>query len=362
MSKSLRVCYVLCYKDPNYIRSQTLLAALEKISGLELLIVKNSRRGLLRYLEVPLKLLAARLRHRPDVFIVGFRGHEVFWLLYPAMIGKRIIFDEFINLHDWLVSEHKKLREGSTLTRLIDGYMKWVFRRSNIVITDTDAHAQLTVATYGLSRKKIAVVPVGADEEIFYPRPAAGADKFEVLFYGSMLPLHGIDMILDAAALLASKDKYKDLHFTLVGGRDNPQMLRMVKAFIESNKLKNVRHLPWVSYGELPRLIAAADLGLAGPFGGTGQARRVITGKTFQFLAMGKPALIGKTAAAGEFEDKVNSLLVNQADSWALAEAIGWAYDNRGKLEAIGQAGRRLYEDKFSIRVIGDKLNTLLVK
>lgn len=116
---SAKVCYVLCYRDPNYVRSQVLTEALRKIPGVELILIKNRHRGLLRYLEVPLRLIYTRLRYRPDTFIVGFRGHEVFWLLYPAMAGRKIIFDEFINLHDWLVDEHHKFPEESNITKNI---------------------------------------------------------------------------------------------------------------------------------------------------------------------------------------------------------------------------------------------------
>ena len=59
-------------------------------------------------------------------------------------------------------------------------------------------------------------------------------------------------------------------------------------------ELSNIEHSSWVPLEELPRLIINADLCLAGPFGNTLQANKVITGKAYQFLSLGKVSIIGK--------------------------------------------------------------------
>jgi glycosyltransferase involved in cell wall biosynthesis len=100
---------------------------------------------------------------------------------------------------------------------------------------------------------------------------------------------------------------------------------------------------------------------LAGPFGNTGQAQRVITGKSYQFMAAGMPTVIGKNQAGKPFfKDKLDCLLVDQGDAEALSKVITWAYKNRTKLPAIGKNGRILYEKKFSNAVIAKSLRQLL--
>ncbi len=356
----IKVCYVVCYKDPEYIRTLTLVAALRKIPGIELTVIKNKHLGILRYAEVPMRLLWARLTDRPEVFVVGFRAHEIFWVLYPATIGKPVIFDEFIDHHDWLVSEHQK-SWSKLIIKALDSYMSLVMRLSKFVLTDTDAHSKLAVSNYKVPARKVVAIPVGADEQIFKPRPLTKHDGLEVFFYGNLLPLHGINFVLEAIRLLKQQGKLGNFHFTLAGGRGNPMMSKSVRQFIEANGLESViTHHDWIDYSELPDYIARADLCLGGPFGGTGQAQRVVTGKTYQFLAMAKATLIGEGKANPGFRDRQNCLLVKQASATEIAQALAWAKEHQSELGKIGQAGQQLYSKQFSIQVISRKLGELI--
>ena len=66
--------------------------------------------------------------------------------------------------------------------------------------------------------EKIHSIPVGADENVFEPLASnieyTITEEFKVLFYGSFLPLHGVDIILNAALML----KEYNIVFTLIGG------------------------------------------------------------------------------------------------------------------------------------------------
>jgi glycosyltransferase involved in cell wall biosynthesis len=363
MKNKTRVCYVVCYKDPDYIRTITLTSALAKIDNIELKIIKNKKRGVLRYLEVPFKLFFARLSFKPDVFIVGFRAQEIFWAFYPSMAGKKIIFDEFINLHDWLIHEHHKLKEGSFTSRIIDSYMRWVLKRSDQVLEDTEAHAKLSQKIYKVPAEKLVAIPVGADETIFYPRPKTHkTGKFEVFFYGNMLPLHGLDVILESIKLIKEKSQFKNMHFTIIGGKGSPEMIQKVTNFIKNNSLSDfIEYKQWVNYKDLPDYIANADLCLGGPFGNTSQAKRVITGKTYQFLAMAKPTVIGENYELAGFVDKKNCLLVKQGSADDLSTSILWAVRNSERVDRIGRAGRRLYEEHFTMKPISQILERYII-
>jgi glycosyltransferase involved in cell wall biosynthesis len=99
---------------------------------------------------------------------------------------------------------------------------------------------------------------------------------------------------------------------------------------------------------------------VGGPFGNTPQSQFVITTKTFQFLAMGLPVLIGRNRVNTIFNHKVNSLVVPQGDTQALVDAISWAYEHPKELTAIGQAGRKLYEQQFSQAIIAKQLQKIV--
>jgi glycosyltransferase involved in cell wall biosynthesis len=164
-----------------------------------------------------------------------------------------------------------------------------------------------------------------------------------------MTPLHGLSYLLDAAVRL--KDR-PDIIFNLVGGKEKGEAA--CKAAIE--KGAHVQFDRWIEFEEIAKRAKAADLTLGGPFGKTLQSQFVITGKTYQFLAVGVPVLVGKNAVAGLFQDKQNCLLVEPADPQAIVDAILWASEHPRELQKIGTAGRELYEEHFSQTVV----NTLV--
>ncbi len=361
MTKKIKVCYVLCYKDPNYTRTNSLINALKKIDNVELTVIKNKNKGVLRYFEVPPKLLLTRLRVKPDVFVVGFRAHEIFWAFYPSMIGKKIVFDEFIDHHEWILEEHHKFGMfGGVLVDILDAYMRVVMFLSKYVLTDTEAHAKLCVKNYKVPEGKVKDIPVGADEGLFYPRKKPLSKKFNVLFYGSMLPLHGTDYILESLEILAKRDSLGDLQITFVGGKGEKSFVDKLESLKKRTKLSSrINYIPWVEYEKLPALINTQQLCLGGPFGNTEQAKKVITGKTYQLLAMAMPVVVGRINTMTGFKNKKNCLIVDQASGAALADTLEWAMKNKNQLSSIGSAGRKLYEKQFSSVVISKKLKAL---
>jgi glycosyltransferase involved in cell wall biosynthesis len=307
-------------------------------------------KGVWRYCQTLAKLAAIRIFKNPDVYILGFRGYEIFWLVRLITLGKPLVFDHMMSPYDSLLNERAAIRKGGFLARLVYLYERSILRRSAMILTDTAAHKALFQDLFNLPAESILAVPVGADEQLFRTaKPARTRDAtaaFEVLFYGSFLPLHGVDIILGAASLL----REVPIHFTLIGGYEAnlPDIYRL----IERLNLHNVTHTGWVDLAGLPQRIDQADVGLGGPFGNTGQARRVVTAKTFQFLAMRKPVIVGETEEDYGFRDKVNCLLVAQGDSPALAAAIQWAYDHPRQMEQIGQRGYDLFRSRYSISQI----------
>lgn len=361
VSKSkIQVCYLLSYKQPNYTRTASLISALEAIPDVELTVIRNTSKGAARYWQTLSGLISYRRHHKPDVFIVGFRAQEIFWAFYPFMRGSRIIFDEFVNHHDWIVEEHKKFGSFSGfLSALLNMYMRWVVRRCEYVLADTEAHAGLSRQLYHLPAEKVRAVPVGADESLFKPFPAepSASKDLEVIFYGNMLPLHGLEVIMEAAKSLKSEP----IHFTIIGGRGKPKMIRLINDFISENRLEEtITYHTWVDTEKLPALVADSDIGLGGPFGGTSQAGRVVTGKTYQFLAMAKPAIIGRNDVGFHFKDKVNSIIVPQNDPVALAGALKWCLRHKTELPEIGKRGRDLYEKELSVESVRRILKELL--
>ncbi len=346
------VCYVLAYRSPNYIRTRTLVSALKKNRAINLYLAINTSKGIKRYFETLWKLINIRFKNNPDYYILGFRGYELFWAVRIVTLGKTLIFDHMMSPYDSLINERKTVNKRSFMEKLIFFYEKNILASADIILTDTEIHKNFFQELFTINEKKIVAIPVGADEVLFHEfqrTPELGtSSKFEVLFYGTFLPLHGIDIILSAALKIA----HLPIHFTLIGGDQDNQYVKLIKQY----PAKNISHINWVEFEKIPELISSADIGLGGPFGNTGQAHRVITGKTMQFLAMRKLVIIGKIPSEYGFKDKLNCLIVSQGNADELADAISWAFAHKGIIGQIGTHGFYLYQERFSIQQISKKL------
>lgn len=346
-----RVAVVTCYRHPDYIRAITLRNAVADL-GHEPVVIKNRSRGARRYLEVAGDLWRLR-RDRPDAYIVTFRAFEILPIVL-ALAGRRpVVYDEFINPVEWFVEEHHRLRPGSLPARALRGAFRAMMRRCAVVLADTDSHAEHAAELMELPRALWRVVPVGTDEETFAPEPRRPASPFRVLYYGSMLPLHGLDVLLEAAVQLGDR---ADIAFDIVGGDDDDRM--RVEAAIARGA--RVDYRSWVPYEELPALFATCGLAVGGPLGDTVQSRYVITGKTYQFLASGVPTLVGANLESGVFTDREDALVVPQGDAAAVAAACAWAAEHPQELSELGRRGRELYERRWSRPQIARALGAAL--
>jgi glycosyltransferase involved in cell wall biosynthesis len=348
----VKICVITCYKQPDYVRAKTLRAALAGIDGVDVIVVKNSTTSLGRYFQVIMRVLRTRHSENPDVYLLTFRGYEMLLPIRILTLGKPLIYDEFINPIEWVAYEHKKISPNSPLMWLLKGFYRLLLGSVNMVLTDTASHAELSARLMGMRPDKFLTVPVGTDETTFDASTLENSEKneFTVLYYGNMLPLHGLKYVMEAAAQLSGEA----VKFVIVGGSD--KTADDVRKAVTNGA--NIEYHKWVEFERLPTLMREADLCLAGPFGGTFQSDYVITGKAFQYMAMGRPMMIGRNKESGVFHDKHDALIVRQADTEAIADSIRWAMGHRTELSGIGRAAQEFYARNYSTKTLSYILQT----
>src|SRR5258708_6116842 len=212
------------------------------------------------------------------------------------------------------------LMRPGPLVRMLEGLARFLYRQAALVVVVTSAFAD-SIAEQGIPRRKLAVIPNGADTRLFSPsadgacaRKTLGLDgRFVVAYIGSHGLSHGLGAVLDAAA------RQPDVTYLLVGdGADRERLL----AERDRRGLTNVMMRPSVDKAQVPGLYAAADVCLV-PLRDVPVFDAFVPSKLFEMLAAGRP-IIG--AVRGEARDILarsgGALLVEPERGDQLAAAV----------------------------------------
>jgi glycosyltransferase involved in cell wall biosynthesis len=282
---------------------------------------------------------------RFDVLIVGYPGH----FDMPAarrIAGRRpLVFNPLVSLWDTLVGDRGRFGDRSAGAGVLRHVDSIAFRRADLVVADTEQHARFFRETFELPRERVEVCLVGAEDRLFRPGWQPKRD-YHVLFVGKLIPLHGLETILEAAALAP------EVPFRIIGNGQLDELL--------AERPPNVEWVQWVDYERLPDEIQAAGCAL-GVFGTSEKAARVIPNKAFQAIACGTPLVTADTPAARELlSDGESALLVPPGDAQALAAAVRRLAADPGLAQRIGEGGLAVYRERASEDVLGAQWRGLL--
>lgn len=263
-----------------------------------------------------------------------------------------LIIDPLISAYQKEVFERGKWKPGSSRALKRKEWESLLFSMADIVVADTPAHADFFTDVLKVEPQKIFVQYVSAEEDHFKPMPFPDDKKpLEVLFYGSFLPLQGIDVIIQAAKLTETSG----IRWTLLGEGDlRPEMERQAAGSA------NISFEPWIDYAALPKRLSRAHI-LLGIFGVTPKAGLVIPNKIFQSMAAGRPVITRHSEAYRE--TLAGSPVIGwvpPGDPEALANLVlNWSRDTE-KLQQRGRETGKLFERFFSRETTKAKLNEML--
>lgn len=299
-------------KNIDYIRNTQEINAIKNNASDVKYIYSKSKSYFVRILQIYFKILFSSFRKYDTVF-VGFAPQLIIPVFKFKFRKNQVVIDFFISVYDTMAFDRKKFRPESIPGKLC----KWLDTRtlkcSDHIITDTKAHARYFVDDLGAVEDKICVEYLEADTDIFYPRdlekPKNLKGKYIVLYFGSILPLQGIETILDAIRIM--KDE-KDIFFYIIGPVDN------------KTNTDNVEYIQWLSQEKLADYIDIADLCLAGHFNANiNKALRTIPGKAYIYEAMNKKMILGENSATHElFSEDDRHYFVEMGNPQKLVDVI----------------------------------------
>ncbi len=334
----LRICYFGGY-DQDHVRNRVMIAGL-RAQGAQ--VAECYSRHPLWVVRVGSLMRQYRRVHRTsDLILVGAAGHAyvpLAWIL-ARLTRKPLVFDAFVSTFEIWQEQTRSARP-----RGVAGHLAWAFdalsaRLADRVLLDTEEHADYFCRTFHLPAHKVTPLPVGSD---MTPAPSSGVPRppapLRVVFVGSFLPLHGADVIRQAAALL----------------QDAPGIL------VELAGSGTKRGL--ISPADYRQMLQQADIAL-GAFGTTPKAQRVIPCKVYDALAAGVVVVTGETPAIRRLlRHGDNALLVTPGDAHALTEAIRRLHRDPDLRARLAAAGQRTFEERSTPVQVGRVLTRICVE
>lgn len=295
MSDAKKKVLFITTKNLDYLRNVQELEILKEKSEYVDVIGSSAKSYVKRLFYVYRKLFFQKCSSY-DLIFIGFAPQLILPTFGWKFRHNKVVIDFFISVYDTMIFDRKKWKPESIMAKLC----KWVDRKTlegaEEVISDTRAHGDYFSEEFGVDRNRIKTLYLKADTSIYYARkqqkPEKWKDKFVVVYFGSILPLQGVDIILEAIEPL----KQEDIQFVIIG----PLEEKISKPCNE-----NILYIEWLPQNELAEYISYADLCLAGHFcDDIDKAKRTIPGKAYIYRAMEKPVILGDNKANRELYDE----------------------------------------------------------
>ncbi|MFD2231728.1 glycosyltransferase [Alkalimarinus sediminis] len=263
-----------------------------------------------------------------------------------------VVFDPLISAYDKRVHEKKKYPAGSSRAKRLLRWEQGLFAKADTVIADTSSHKQYFIDQLGCTEDKVVVIPVSAEEELFYPKETAKNDHPEVLFFGTFIGLQGPVYIAE------SIKHYSGSPITLTFLGDGPER-KQCEAICQSinNPNVNVQFEDWIPFHDLPDRIRQSDICL-GVFGTGEKSFRVIPNKVYQALACGRPVITMKGDAYPAFDTQSNHEIYfcQAGDPESIANRIKEVVEDKNSTAT----GASIYKQYFSNELVTQTLQKIL--
>ena len=371
----LKVCYFGTYRA-EYSRNQIMIQALRS-TGVEVLEcherlwhgiddrVETVRGGWLKprfWIRVIRSYISLLRKFREiddyDLLIVGYPGQ--FDIAIARILcwihRKPLVWDIFMSIY--LIALERGLdQKNHLIVNLIYLWEKIACQLPDLLIIDTFEYAKWFQEIYGIDRNRFKFIPTGADNLVFKPPllQKQQSDHFNVVYYGTFIPNHGVGYIMEAAKIL---NPHNEIHFILIG--DGPDRDKAIE-YAEKNTLKNTTFIEWLSKESLIDQMASANISI-GAFGKTPQSLMTVQNKIYEGLALRLPVITGESPAITQaFTHGENIYLCDRSNPESLAQAILHLYNDPDLRKHIAKNGFAEYQLKYSVQKLGEQYKTHLL-
>lgn len=200
----------------------------------------------------------------------------------------------------------------------------------------------------------------GIDPAPFLSAPDARAESqgrpLRLLYFGSLVPIKGVHVAIEALGLLARQGLAERVELTILG-RGHPDYVAGLHTQVaELNLQDHVRFQEWIARADVPAMLKAYDVFLFTSTGPEAMARTVMEAMAAGLLVIG-------SEVGGQVEMLVNgenALTFAAGDAAHLADHVRYLLDAPAQRHRLAQAGQQTVLQRFTLDRMVDNIETWL--
>lgn len=249
-----------------------------------------------------------------------------------------------------VVTYHSDVVNQTSLSRLHAPFLQRVLEMADAVVAASPQYVDSS-PVLGRYRQKVRVIPYGFDAPEGEAPPVAAHQERrapQYLFIGRLVPYKGIAILLRALPRISG-------NLWIIGS--GPLEPKLRKQASEPHLAGRVEFLGSISESEKFQRLASCDV-LVLPSVNRAEAFGIVL---LEAMAMGRPVVASDLASGVQMlvQHGVNGLRFPPGDDRALAEALQRLANDGALARRMGEAGRRLVREHYSVPRMVDRYGEL---
>jgi glycogen synthase len=189
----------------------------------------------------------------------------------------------------------------------------------------------------------------GIDPAAFLHTPSSNVSSEEaplrLLYFGSLLPIKGVHVAIDALGALAGQGLAERVELTILGRGHPDYVASLVEQVKKLNLQSRVHFREWIDRADIPAMLHRHDVFLFTSTGPEAMARTVMEAMAAGLVVIG-------SEVGGQVEMLVheeNALTFASGDADRLADHIRYLLDEPARRLELAKAGRETILDRFTL-------------
>lgn len=285
---------------------------------------------------------------------------DILYALFLArLFRKKIVVDYYVSIYEKVVVDEKWFKEGSFLAKLAKVLDRFYYNSASkiVFLNEMERDHYCEIANIKRKPEKEVIMSLCVEESFKVER--IRDEKFNICWWGSYLPLHGLKYMLETAKLL--KQRVSNVEWYFFGNSDEKGKPYVELA--EEYGILDICHFEntyTMKNGKLQAFLKEnCDLAL-GNFGDSPKAKFLMNNKVIDACAMKTNILTGDASVYSVYFDGENDIYMCKNNPELMADTIYKIYSEEiDVLKARIERSYNIYSENFTEDLYMKRLDTL---